>query len=262
MRSPRRDSWASALALLFLGGATGAQKVQPGVWLSAAEVRELPQSGPAFASLLAAAEKPLPAPELGERDSLCDVLVMARGLLFARTGDKRYREEVVDAIQRVMGSEKKGDVLALARNLPGYVIAADLVELPPALEKPFRAWLRALPDEELAGQNLRSVHERRPNNWGLHAGGARAVIARYLGDTQDLERVAKIFRGWLGERSAYASFEYGDLDWQADPLHPVGINPRGATRDGHSIDGVLPDDQRRAGGFTWPPQKENYVYEA
>jgi len=31
---------------------------------------------------------------------------------------------------------------------------------------------------------------------------------------------------------------------------------------GHeSIDGVLPDDQRRAGGFTWPPQKENYVWE-
>ena len=25
---------------------------------------------------------------------------------------------------------------------------------------------------------------------------------------------------------------------------------------------MLPDDQRRAGGFTWPPQKENYVWEA
>jgi hypothetical protein len=25
---------------------------------------------------------------------------------------------------------------------------------------------------------------------------------------------------------------------------------------------VLPDDQRRAGGFTWPPPKENYVWEA
>jgi len=26
--------------------------------------------------------------------------------------------------------------------------------------------------------------------------------------------------------------------------------------------GVLADDQRRAGAFTWPPPKENYVYEA
>jgi hypothetical protein len=25
---------------------------------------------------------------------------------------------------------------------------------------------------------------------------------------------------------------------------------------------VLPDDQRRAGSFSWPPPKENYVYEA
>jgi hypothetical protein len=40
------------------------------------------------------------------------------------------------------------------------------------------------------------------------------------------------------------------------------VNPVGATRDGHSIDGVLPDDQRRHGPFEWPPPHENYVYEA
>lgn len=30
----------------------------------------------------------------------------------------------------------------------------------------------------------------------------------------------------------------------------------------HSVDDVLPDDQRRGGGFSWPPPKENYVHEA
>jgi len=40
----------------------------------------------------------------------------------------------------------------------------------------------------------------------------------------------------------------------------VGINPKGATKEGHNIDGVLPDDQRRSGPFKWPPPKENYVY--
>ena len=35
-----------------------------------------------------------------------------------------------------------------------------------------------------------------------------------------------------------------------------------ATHRGHSIDGVLPDDQRRGGPFEWPPPRENYVYEA
>ena len=30
---------------------------------------------------------------------------------------------------------------------------------------------------------LVSTHENRPNNWGTHAGAARAAVARYLGDS-------------------------------------------------------------------------------
>lgn len=87
-------------------------------------------------------------------------------------------------------------------------------------------------------------------------------MAAYLDDAAQLERVATVFRGWLGDRDAYAGFKYGDLSWQCDPASPVGVNPPGCARGGHSIDGVLPDDQRRGGGFTWPPPRENYVYEA
>ncbi len=84
----------------------------------------------------------------------------------------------------------------------------------------------------------------------------------YLGDQGDLARVAQVFKGWLGDRSSYAGFTYGDLSWQCNSSSPVGINPTGCSKSGHSIDGVLPDDQRRSGGFTWPPPQENYVYEA
>jgi hypothetical protein len=57
-------------------------------------------------------------------------------------------------------------------------------------------------------------------------------------------------------------FRYGkDLSWQADQDNPVGINPKGATKEGHSIDGVLADDQRRCGGFQWPPCITNYAWE-
>jgi hypothetical protein len=41
----------------------------------------------------------------------------------------------------------------------------------------------------------------------------------------------------------------------------VGINPAGCTRYGHSLGGVMPDDQRRAGSFRWPPPKTNYIWE-
>ena len=77
-----------------------------------------------------------------------------------------------------------------------------------------------------------------------------------------MKRCAKVFKGWLGDRDMYADFKYKDCSWQAYPFRPVGINQKGATKSGHFIDGVLPDDQRRSGPFHWPPTKENYVYTA
>jgi hypothetical protein len=40
------------------------------------------------------------------------------------------------------------------------------------------------------------------------------------------------------------------------------VNSQGCRINGVSVDGVLPDDQRRGGSFSWPPPAENYVYEA
>ena len=233
----------------------------PRVWITAKEIAVLPRTGRAWKALLKAADKPVIAPSIADRNSNDDVITMAKALAYVATGEPQYRAQVLLAIGAAMGTERQGDVLALGRNLPGYVIAADLVGLGARLEPTFEKWLRSLPDWELQGTTLRRVHERRPNNWGTHAGGARAVIASYLGDEAELERIAQVFRGWLGE-STYAGFEFGDPDWQANPAQPVGVNPKGATRDGHSIDGVLPDDQRRSGAFAWPPPQENYVYEA
>ena len=71
-----------------------------------------------------------------------------------------------------------------------------------------------------------------------------------------------MFRGWLGDRSQYSGFKFGDMSWQADPANPVGIDKKGALIQGKNVDGVVPDDQRRSGGFVWPPPKENYVWAA
>ncbi len=85
----------------------------------------------------------------------------------------------------------------------------------------------------------------------------------------ELIRAAQVFKGYLGDRDESDGDSYTlpdsnfrGLSWQCDPSKPVGINPKGCTKDGHSIDGVLPDDQRRSGDFTWPPPKQNYVYTA
>ena len=268
MSSTRQAGLIERLCLgAFLLGTPGApadplQQALPGVWVSAPEIQALPMEGEAWNAVRKAASKPLPVADIADRDNSCDVFCMAKALVHVRTGDPALRSEVLVAIEQAIGTERRGDVLSLSRNLPGYIISAELVGLPPALDKRFRSWLELVPHEELGGTNLRRVHERRPNNWGTHAGAARAALARYLGRGPELERVAQVFRGWLGERAHYDGFEFGDLDWQSDPSHPVGINPPGAERDGHPIGGVLPDDQRRGGAFTWPPPKENYVYEA
>jgi hypothetical protein len=238
-----------------------------GIWISRDELQREPEAGPPWDNLQAAARRTCGIPNLSNQEDPTNVCVLAKALLFARTGDAARRLEVVSALRVVAAASYSGRALALGRELAAYVIAADLIDLPtfdPALDAAFRVTIAGLLTTPTSDgpANLIDCHERRPNNWGMHCGASRLAVAAYLGDRAQVDRVATIFRGWLGDRSAYDGFQYGDLSWQCNPGRPVGINPRGCTRDGHSLDGVLPDDQRRAGGFTWPPPKENYVYEA
>jgi len=250
---------ACALAAPAPGEASAAGRL----WIDPARLASLPTAGPDWENVLRAAQEGTLAPDLSDQEDPTNVRVLAKALVYARTGEERYRAEVVKACMAAIGTERGGSTLALGRELAAYVIAADLVgRLPEAQGRAFDAWLRDVRHRKLEGGTLVSTHERRPNNWGTSAGASRVAVAAYLGDTQDLERAARVFRGWLGDRSAYAGFKYGELWWQADPEGPVGINPKGTTRAGHSIDGVLPDDQRRSGPFAWPPPHENYVYGA
>ena len=238
------------------------------IWISPAELAVLPASGPAWDNVKARADQSCGVPDLDNQDSSVNVCVLAKALVFARTGQTVYRDGVVSAVDNIVNSGTyNGRALALGRELGAYVIAADLMDLQ-TYDATLDGLLRAKITEFLTTPttggpaNLIECHEVRPNNWGTHCGASRAAVAAYLGDTVALSRIAQVFKGWLGDRSSYAGFAYGDLSWQCDPAAPVGINPKGCMKQGHSIDGVLPDDQRRGGSFSWPPPQENYVYEA
>jgi hypothetical protein len=233
-----------------------------GIWISPAQVAALPARGQAWNALLAAANTPIGRPHLADQNDPTDVLTLAKALVGVRTGQRAYLEQARANIMAAIGTERGGETLALGRNLAPYVIAADLVGLSPAQDAEFRTWLRSTLTERLAGRTLRSTHEDRPNNWGTMAGASRAAVAAYLGDQAELARTAQVFKGWLGDRNAYAGFKYGDLSWQADPLAPVGINPRGAIKEGHAIDGALPEEMRRGGTFQWPPLFTGYTWES
>jgi hypothetical protein len=235
-----------------------------GIWIDGQDVLALPTSGPAWDAVWSAAQKDTSSPNLSDQDDNTDVYTLAKALVGVRLADERLLSQARASIMAAIGTEDGGRSLALARNLASYVIAADLVGLDAKQDLAFRSWLReTLTEVQADGRSLQSTHEDRPNNWGTMAGGSRAAVAAYLGDAAELARTAQVFEGWLGNRSAYAGFNYdSDLSWQADPSRPVGINPLGATKEGHSIDGALPEEMRRGGSFQWPPIETGYPWGA
>jgi hypothetical protein len=235
------------------------------VLISAAEIAAAPMAGSAWLALKAAADAPLGPAAIADQDSNHDVATLAAALVAARTGLAEYRAKAQAGIAAAIGTETGGRVLALARNLSSYVVAADVIHLrdtDPALDARFRSWLAAVRTEVLAGETLVGVHETQATNWGTMAGASRAAVDAYLGDTADLARSATVFRGWLGDRSAYAGFVFdSDLSWQADPSAPVGVNPPGAVVGGLLVDGATPEDMRRGCPLTVPPCHTPYAWE-
>jgi len=206
------------------------------------------------------------------------VFVLAKALVWLRLKQEAappedpepYRAEVQAACLAARESENGGNTLALGRNLFGYVLAASLIDWDDTVvgqrEADFRSWLarvRTEPFQEgLITRTLVAAHEDRPNNWGLMCGASRLAADLYLCDSNGECQCWNVFRRWLGDESSpftFAPSDWGgplppDLSWQHDPLAPVGINPRAASRLDcrgirRSLDGALPDEMRRAGPF-------------
>jgi len=271
----------AALAALVLAPAAAAQpRAIDGLWISRGELMARPTSGAAWDALKRAADAAGGPANVADQDSDHDTRTLAAALVAARSGDGVALMRAVDGIGAAIGTEAGGRTLALGRNLPSYVVAADVIGLrrvAPSLDARFRAWLAAVRTAPLDGDTLISTHEQRPNNWGTMAGAARIAANLYLGDTADLLRAVYVFKGWLGDRSAHTAFAFGDLSYQGDAGAPRGVNATGAMKDGVSVDGALPDDMRRAamylhrldlrhGGWwaqaddSWQPWLLNHAY--
>jgi len=235
-----------------------------GIWLSAEEISGLATNGAQWENLLDEADRQLSDIDISNQDEFNDVYAMAKALVYARTGDSTYKIDVIDACSDAIGTESGGSSLALGRNLGGFIIAADLVDLPQADDMLFRDWLRTMLTNTMSDSlSLTTAHETRADNKGTHAGGARAAIAAYLQEWDELDDVATVFKGWAGDRTSHTFTDYGTNDtWQADTNAPVGINPKNAMIGTNSVDGVLPVAMQESGDFVWPPPQGDYAYEA
>jgi hypothetical protein len=236
-----------------------------GLWISAEELALLPMSGSAWDRMKTAADGDLGTPKIADFNANHDVNTLAVALVYARTGVVRYRQKAADAIMSAIGTEAGGQAVMLGRNLVCYVISADLIDLnsyDPVKDTQFRSWISSVRHTEFSDGSLISNHEERANNHGTMAGCSRVAVAVYLDDAAELARCAQVLKGWVGDRATYADFHYtNDLSWQADPTKPVAINPRSSVKEGHSIDGAMPEEMRRGCSFQFPPCVTGYPWE-
>lgn len=260
-----------------------------GIWATPAEIAALPTSGAAWNKVVADSKLSTTNPDFNDQDSKVDNYVLAKALVYAKTTDancttKNCREEVRDTIVALMANNsvewssinnrweaRSWDWLGVIRGLGAFAAAADLINLQsfdPAVDAEFRAWLPKARDAWVfeGGSSARgsvvSAQEKRPNNFGGHAGASRVAVDLYLGDTTDLAQAVNVFKGMLGDRSAYSDFVYGDLWYQCDPVNPVPINPASCQIQGHPAGSILTEEQRRcASSFSWPLCKSDYLWE-
>lgn len=275
-----------AIGALLLGAAivVAAPEILPaqagsdGIWISRARLQSLPMSGPAWDALMAVASATtVPGnATLIDQDSTHSRNAMATALVAARLDSDTLRAKVRDAIKLVKGTEDGSELasnrlLQLGRNMPGYVIAADLIGLrtfDPTFDATFRSWISAMRTRVFSGtfKTIAYADEHDPANWGAYDGAARAAIAAYLGDTADLARSAAAMKSFISEASDGRWLfrpSVHDMSWQCSYPDQSGYTPiNGAcTRDGQNIDGVMAQDMARAGGFQWPPEFTAYARE-
>lgn len=255
---------AAAFLLLSIVTSANAQTTTwspyRGIWLTRAELNSLPTTGTAWENVVKYAKGSWGTAQISNQDSVHDTYVLAGGIYAARLNDNAMRTKTANAIMSAINTENGGRVLALGRNLSGYVIAADLINLPAynaTMGNTFAAWLSGVRKEKMTEcDTLIICHGKRPNNWGTHAGGSRIAASVYLNDINDIAAAAKVFQGWLGDRSAYAGFKWGDLSWQCNASAPVGVNVANCGEKSS----IIPDDMRRGGSFRIPPAHTNYPW--
>lgn len=240
--------------------------VGSGIWISQQEIMALPTSGAGWSEVLAMANASAGSPSLSNQDSNNSTYIMAKALVCARLNTQPYCGDVESALNTVANGLPVDRALALGRELVGYVLSADIINLKqrnPTLDAKFRTEISGLRNKLTASgpDTLVICDDDRPNNWGGHCGASRIAVDLYIGDRVDLEKAAKVLQGWMGDRSVYSDFTYGELWWQANPAAPVGVNPAGSKIQGEDVGGLQPEEMRRAGSFTWPPKATDYAWE-
>lgn len=198
--------------------------------MSRDKLLSLPTSGSAWTTMLSVANGSVGSPDLANQDNLHAGRTVAAAMVYARTGQTAYRDKVVGELRKLPSQSLSGArVLSVARQLAGYAVAADLVGY---RDPAFVSYLGDMRTRTIGGHSrwtsVSQTSENTASNWGAWAMASRIAISLYVGDKADVARAATVFKGFTGDRSAYAGFQPTqdfDASWACDPNAWVPINP-------------------------------------
>lgn len=249
------------------------------ILISKEELLALPKTGAAWGNVLTWADMNI-AVDVHDQNNQSDAVAMAKAIVYGVNQDEGALADVISSLESIIAQSFDGQhTLDISRNLGAFVIAADIIDLPkiaPELDEQFRTWLKKALTVTLAGRaglhTMVASALRDPTNHGTHSRASVLAAALYLAKNETTEEakaeyallasdVVNRFKDWVSGTNS-SVFIFKELWWQANPDAPVAINPLGASIEGHDVGGVLPEEQRRSGAFSWPAPVENYVREA
>lgn len=202
-----------------------------------------PTTGPGWEFLRSQADSDWETPSLSADNTKTPAQVLGAALVYARTGNPAYRDKVIAAITAVPGTEAATTiVLPFARNVFGYVVAADLVDMPlDTVADNGETWggfLHRARVEEFSGNarwiSLEATAGESASNWNAYALSSHLAISLVLGDEAAVQRDIDIYRRFLGDMTSpapafnpTAGYRWNNLGstWDMTPTLQVGINP-------------------------------------
>jgi hypothetical protein len=215
----RRNAFLLASAIALASSVLASVDARPAagqshyLLLSRSELQALPTSGRAWDYMVGVARSAWPDPELDDQDNKTNVEALAAALVYARTGDTSMRAKARHALVAMIPTYdlSKDGGLGPARQIAGWVLVADFIRLGGSEDDAFRALLRRALTHPIGthprwGGSLAACQEDSDNNWGAWCSASRIAAALYLGDMTELARADRVFRGFLGDRSAWSHF--------------------------------------------------------
>jgi hypothetical protein len=267
---------------------------QGGIWLTPAEIAEIPTDNPGWDSLVTWANKPMDI--VGElpctagentRGIKCSDenqtprVMFAKAIVGIRTNDwamidqaKAELDRVPEAIRQWTEVTPSKDSKWGQRHIPLIAVTANILDYRPA---ELRAALNKVVREYTwdDGETIEENAFLGLGNLPAHGRWALMSVAYLDEDFETVNKVVKAEAKFLGEANWGGApndhkFQLSSLgnedDWQTlqpgGKADPIGIMPPGISWKDHGLGGLYLADQYRAGnGPVWPPSYTNYIYE-